>query len=616
MNARQAAQPSIKGEVRAGIMLSRGTFISVFIFSCLVNILMLTGPIFMLQVYDRVLTSGSVPTLVALSAIVFVLYIYYGYLENIRGRIMVRIGRRFEESLRSRVFDTTAELALRRTPNVGGQPLADLTTIRQFLSSTGLLAFFDMPWVPVYMFLIYQLHSSLGITAFVAAVVIFVLAVMTERSTRKPVGDASQAAMRANVLSDEMRRSTEAMHALGMRSVLRKRWDNLQQEALDHQTQASDAGSRLSSASRVVRLLVQSALLALGAYLAIKGEITPGVIIASSIIMGRGLAPVEQAVGNWQQFLGFRKAIERLSRMLDAVPAEQTRMALPDPKANLDVENLTVAIQGQEKPLLHGLNFKVRPGQGLGVIGPTGAGKSTLARVLVGIISPTQGAVRLDGATPDQRSSDERGRVQGYLPQDVQLFDGTVAQNISRFVDNPEPKAIVEAAQLANVHDMIMRLPQGYDTPLGENGARLSAGQRQRVALARALFGNPAIIVMDEPNSNLDAEGEAALDRAIRASLQRGAAVVVVAHRPSALQSVHDVLVLAEGKTVAYGPRDEVLKQVTRNNPGGPGGPPKQSAQPQLQQIQGPQQASQNIRVEERKTPGLPTQPPVPTTRN
>ena len=592
MSNQKASQPGAKGEVKSSIMLSRGTFISVFVFSCLVNILMLTGPLFMLQVYDRVLTSGSVPTLIALSAIVFVLYIYYGFLENIRGRIMVRIGRRFEEELRPRVFDAMADLALRRTPNVGGQPINDLATIRQFLSSTGLLAFFDMPWVPIYMFLIYKLHPSLGLTSLVAGIVIFALAIMTERSTRKPVGDATLAASKAAILTDEVRRSSEAMHALGMRGPLRKRWEKLQQESLDHQTRAADAGSRLSSASRVVRLLAQSALLALGAYLAINGEISPGVIIASSIIMGRGLAPVEQAVGNWQQFLGFRKAMERLGKVLDAVPSEAARMALPDPKANLDVENLTVVFQGQEKPLLQNLNFKVRPGQGLGVIGPTGAGKSTLARVLVGIITPNKGSVRLDGATADQRSLDERGRVLGYLPQDVQLFDGTVAQNIARFSENPDPKAIISAAQLANVHDLIMRLPQGYDTPLGENGARLSAGQRQRVALARALFGNPALIVMDEPNSNLDAEGEAALDKAIRVSLQRGAAVVVVAHRPSALHAVHDILVLADGRAAAYGPRDEVLKQVTRNN----GGQPQQSAPLAIKNVS--------------------PQPPMPTTRN
>jgi ATP-binding cassette subfamily C protein len=316
-------------------------------------------------------------------------------------------------------------------------------------------------------------------------------------------------------------------------------------------------------------------MLALGAYLAIQGQLSPGGIIAGSIILSRGLAPIEQAVGNWQQYLQFRRSADRLTEVLQKVPVEPERMRLPDPKGLLEVENLGVVIKGNEKPLLQGLNFRVQPGEGLGVIGPTGAGKSTLARVLVGIIPPTAGSVRLDGATPDQRSVEELGRAVGYLPQDVQLFDGTVAQNISRFDEPPKPEEIVSAAKLANVHELIMRLPQGYDTPLGETGARLSAGQRQRMALARALYGNPAVLVMDEPNSNLDAEGEIALDRAIRASLARGASVVIVAHRPSALQSIQSVLVLKEGRQVAYGPRDEVLKKVTQQSPAKPQATPK-----------------------------------------
>jgi PrtD family type I secretion system ABC transporter len=542
-----------------------GTFFSVFAFSCVVNILMLTGPLFMLQVYDRVLASGSVPTLLALSAIVLVLYVYYGFLEYIRSRIMVRVGRKFEEGLRHRVFDVMSQLTLRRAANVGGQPISDLNVVRQYLSSNGPLAFFDMPWVPIYLLIVFMLHFWLGVAGLVAAIVIFALAVWTEASTRTPLGKANVAQAKAVMMTDEARRSAEAMHALGMRGVLRSRWASVQQEALDYQTVASDAGGKLSAASRVVRLLVQSGMLALGAYLAIKGEISPGAIIASSIIMGRGLAPIEQAVGNWQQFLGARKAMDRLVKVLGQVPPEAQRMQLPAPKSHLDVENLVVMVPGQEKPILAGLSFKVEPGQGLGVIGPTGAGKSTLARVLTGVIPATRGAVRLDGASIEQRSVDDYGSIIGYLPQDVQLFDGTVAQNISRFQDNAKPEDIVAAAQIANVHDMVTRLPQGYDTPLGENGARLSSGQKQRVALARALFGNPALIIMDEPNSNLDAEGEVALDRAIRLALQRGAAVVVVAHRPSALQAVSHLLVLNEGKAAVYGPRDEVLKKVTRS---------------------------------------------------
>jgi PrtD family type I secretion system ABC transporter len=541
-----------------------GTLASLFVFSCIVNILMLTGPLFMLQVYDRVLSSSSVPTLLALSAIVLALYIYYGFLEYLRSRIMVRVGRRFEESLRNRVFDVMAHLSLRKAANVGGQPVSDLNTIRQYLSSSGPLAFFDMPWVPFYLAIVFKLHFWLGIAGLVSAVVIFILAVATEATTRTPLSKAAAAQTKAVIMTDEARRSAEAMHALGMRGMMRKRWSATQQEALDYQTTASDSGGKLASASRVVRLLVQSGMLALGAYLAIYREISPGAIIASSIIMGRGLAPIEQAVGNWQQFLGARKAIERLRKMLGQVPAETERMPLPPPKGNLEVDNVVVMVPGQEKPLLAGLSFKVTPGMGLGVIGPTGAGKSTLARVLTGVIPATRGSVRLDGASIEQRSIDEYGRVIGYLPQDVQLFDGTVAQNISRFQEGAKPDDIVKAAEMANVHDMVMRLPQGYDTALGENGARLSAGQRQRVALARALYGDPALIIMDEPNSNLDSEGEQALDRAIRIALNRGAAVIVVAHRPSALHAVSHILVLSEGKSVAYGPKDEVMNKISK----------------------------------------------------
>jgi ATP-binding cassette, subfamily C, bacterial PrsD len=314
--------------------------------------------------------------------------------------------------------------------------------------------------------------------------------------------------------------------------------------------------------SRVVRLVVQSGMLALGAFLAIRNEISPGTIIASSIIMSRSLAPVEQAVANWQQFLAFRKARERLGEVLALVPSPEKRMELPAPRGILEVEQATVMLPNSDKPVLQGVSFQVRPGQGLGIIGPTGAGKSTLARLLVGLSLPTRGSVRLDGATFDQRGEDDVGRYVGYLPQDVQLFDGTVAENIARFDSKPDANKVIEAAQMASIHDFVMRLPQGYDTPLGENASRLSAGQRQRVALARALYNDPVLLVLDEPNSNLDAEGEAALVNGMRYALSRGAACVVIAHRPSALAVISDLVVLHEGKVAAQGPRDEVLRKV------------------------------------------------------
>ena len=543
---------------------SRSTLIAAAVFSCMVNILMLTGPLFMLQVYDRVLASGSVPTLVALIIIVAALYAYYGFLEFLRARLMVRLGRRVEEKLRGRVFDAVTTHALRRTPGVGSQPLNDLATIRQYLSGQGPFAFFDMPWMPFYLGIIFLMHWLLGVAALAAAITIFMLAVWSERATRGPLQEAMKSTVKAAVMTDEGRRNAEALYSLGMTGTMRQRWVDIQQVALDHQTIANDAGGMLGASSRVLRLFIQSGILALGAYLAILGQISPGAMIAASIIMSRALAPVEQAVANWQQFLGFRKARERLGQALRIVPRDKALMKLPPPAGRLAVENLTVMLPGVEKPLLQGLTFSVEPGEGIGVIGPTGAGKSTLARALVGIIVPTRGHVRFDGATLDQRDPDELGAMIGYLPQDVQLFDGSAAQNISRFRPDANPDDIVAAAKLANVHDLIMRLPDGYNTPLGENGARLSTGQRQRVALARALYGEPKLMVLDEPNSALDAEGEAALDFAIRQAMARGAAVVVIAHRPSALAAIPKMMVLADGKTAALGPRDEIMRKVMR----------------------------------------------------
>ena len=582
-----------RGEILAVLKASRGALGSAMFFSSIVNMLMLSGSIFMLQVYDRVLPSGSVPTLVALALIIFVVYVFYGVLDFVRTRIMVRIGRRIEEGLHHRVFDSVALLALRRANAAGSQPVQDLGTIRQFLGGQAPLAYMDMPFVPIFLLVCFLLHWLLGVVASVSAIIIFVLAVLNDCATQEPMAKANLASGKANLMTEEARRNAEALHSLGMKGAMRKKWASVHHEALDFQTRANDAGAKYSMFSKVFRMIVQSGMLAVGAYLAIQHEISSGSIIASSIIMGRALAPVEQAVGSWQQFVGFRKAYERLNRILDMVPPEPARMKLPHPKGLLEVENLVVMLQGSERPVLQAISFKVEPGQGLGIIGPTGAGKSTLARALVGLIQPVRGSVRLDGATSDQRDDDERGRLIGYLPQDIQIFDGTVAQNISRFSDAPDPTKIVEAAQLANIHDFIMRLPQGYDTPLNESGSRLSAGQRQRVALARAMFGDPVLFVMDEPNSNLDSDGEVALDRAIRASLKRGAAVVVVAHRPSALQAMQNLLILTNGQMAAMGSREEIMKKVITPPPsqalsGPPPIPPFVGQRPQQQQIQLP----------------------------
>ncbi len=552
-----------QNEVRTEIFTAnRPVFMSTLLFSFVVNILALTGSLFMLQVYDRVIPSGSIPTLVALSLIVLVLYGYYGLIDYVRSRIFVRVGRRVEENLRKRVFDVMSKLSLNKANGLGSQPLQDLTAIRQFISGQGPFAYFDMPYVPVYLAVVFMLHWALGLVAVAAAIIIFVLALLAEHATRKPAAEANQVSHHANLMTEEIRRNAEALFSLGMKSALRDRWAQVQGDALELQTRANDAGATFTSASRVFRMVVQSAMLAAAAWLAVMHEISSGSIIASSIIMGRALAPIDQAVGGWQQFLGARKAYERLGKLLRENPEDMARMKLPQPLGLVEAENLALVMPGADKPLLQNVSFKVEPGKGLGIIGPTGAGKSTLARALVGLVTPARGAVRLDGATPDQRDSDELGRLIGYLPQDIQLFNGTVAENIARFTAHADPQKIVAAAKLANIHDFVVRLPQGYDTPLLDGGSRLSAGQKQRLGLARALFGDPVVLVLDEPNSNLDAEGELALERAIRATLMRKASVITVAHRPSALNAMDEILVLANGQVAAQGPKAEILARV------------------------------------------------------
>lgn len=562
---------------------SRSTLVATAVFSALLNILMLTGPLFMLQVYDRVLSSGSVPTLLALLALVIVIYIYMGFLEFIRSRLMVRLGHKVEERLRPVIFDAVMFHSLRRTPGIGSQPISDLATVRHYLASPGPFAFFDMPWMPLYLAVMFMLHWMLGVFSIAAAVIIFVMAVMSEQLTRTSVQESTKASIAASAITDEARRNAEALYSLGMLGVIRNRWIKVHEKALGYYTQSSDTGGWLGAVSRGFRMLMQSLVLALGAYLAIEGQITAGAIVAASVLMSRALAPVEQAVGNWQQFLGFRKARERLIATLSTIERDRKVMDLPEPQGNLSVENLIVQLPGVEKPLLYGINFALAPGEGLGVIGPTGAGKSTLARALAGVLKPTHGAIRLDGATYDQRDPDDLGRLIGYVPQDVQLFNGTVAENISRFQPNADPEKIVAAAKLANLHDMIVRLPNGYNTPLGDGGARLSAGQRQRVALARALYGSPPLMILDEPNSALDAEGDAALDAAIRGAMQRGAAVVVIAHRPSALAAISKILVLTEGRVAAFGPRDEIIRNMVVRQAGNQGNVERLAAGPQAE---------------------------------
>lgn len=540
----------------------RMAFVFAAIFSCIINILMLTGPLFMMQVYDRVLTSRSVPTLVVLASVVAGIYVFVGILELVRARIMVRVGVKIDESLRETTFERVLDHALRKTPNVGTQPLRDLENVRQFMGSAAPFTLFDLPWAPLYLAVIWAFHPMLGVLALCGAAVLFTLAVINEFATRAGSATAAKAAMQAHVIAEEANVSTEVIRAMGMQETYARRWSDRYDAALRQQSRTADRASIFTSLSKVLRLVLQSAVLALGAWLAIRNEISPGTMIAASILMARALAPVEQAIVNWRSYVSYRKAKERLQEALLPLDERPPPMALPRPAGHLVAEAAVIAAPGSNVPLLQGVSFALKPGDGMGIIGPTGAGKSSLARAFVGAWPVIRGAIRLDSAKLENWPTEQLGRCLGYLPQDVGLLSGTIEENIARFDPAPESDDVVRAAKAANVHEMILRLPDGYTTRLGNEGIQLSAGQRQRIGLARALYKDPALIVLDEPNANLDSEGEAALVASIKAARERGATVIVIAHRPSALQGLDLLLFLRDGRQVAFGSKEEVLEKL------------------------------------------------------
>jgi len=550
--------------VAAALGATRGAFLSVALLSAFTNILMLTGPLYMMQIYDRVLASRSVPTLVALSILAIALYVFLGILEVVRARILSRIGERIEEQLGGPTFDAVMLLPLRMSKKeVAAQPVRDLEQMRQFMSGPGPVAICDMPWLPLYIGILFVFHAYLGWLAIAGAVVLIVMTLCSEAILRGPSRRVSKLSSARAEFVEAGRRNAEALHAMGMKSAYARKWSQTNAAYINEQRHASDATGSFSTFSKIFRLALQSAVLALGAWLAIKQLASPGAMIAASIITSRALAPIEQAIGQWRGFVNFRQAKARLSQLLDKIGADREKMALPAPAKMLSVSNLAVAAPGNQMPTVRDVSFTLMAGQGLGIIGPSGSGKSTLVRALVGIWSPVRGTVRLDGAEIDQWHPEALGPSIGYLPQGVELFDGTIAENISRFSGSADPSDIIEAAKLVDVHDLILSMPEGYDTRIGNSGAVLSAGQRQRIGLARALFGKPFLIVLDEPNASLDAEGEMALTNAIATARQGGAIVVIVAHRPNALSVVDNVLVLAQGAMAAFGPRDEVLRKTT-----------------------------------------------------
>jgi len=553
----------VRSELAEALAACRGAFYGTALISGMSNILMLTGAMFMLEIYDRVLPSRSMPTLVGLLVLAATLFTALGILDAIRGRILVRIGGTLDETLSGRVYDTLMRLPLRiGARGDATQPLRDLDAVRSYLSGLGPVALFDLPWIPLYLAICFAFHPLIGFTALAGAIILILLTLLTEILMRAPAKAATEAAVVRNGLAEASRRNAEALVAMGMAGRIATRWNAANRQYMRSQQEASDLGGGLGAVSKVLRMMLQSGVLAVGAYLVIHQEASAGIIIAGSILSARALAPVDLAIANWKGFVAARQSWQRLNRLLTMSPARSAPMQLQTPSQRLTVEGVSASPPGVPKIVVQDIAFELEAGQGLGIIGPSGSGKSSLVRLLVGVWQPVRGNVRLDGAALDQWSPDALGQHVGYLPQDVELLSGTVAENIARFEPNPDNEAVIAAAKAVGVHDLIVRLPAGYDTPIGEQGSALSAGQAQRVALARAVYRDPFLVVLDEPNSNLDSEGEEALTRAILGVRERKGIVIVVAHRPSAIAGVDRLLMMNQGKAQALGPKDEVLSKV------------------------------------------------------
>ncbi|QPI09212.1 type I secretion system permease/ATPase [Stutzerimonas stutzeri] len=553
-----------ENSLKTALKACKGSFLSVGFFSFFVNALMLVPSFYMLQVYGRVVTSGSIPTLVMLTLIMTILMGTMGSLEWVRSRIMVRLSTRLDVLLSRDVYRASFKKALDSGGmDASAQPLNDLTGLRQFLTGNGLFAFFDTPWLPVYIGVMFLFHPWYGWFAIGCAIVLLILAVVNERLTGKAIADANKQNIAASLHTNKNLRNAEVIESMGMLETLMGRWGERQRQVLLLQSQASDKGGMVTSFSKTFRMLSQSLILGIGAYLAVKQEITPGLMIAGSILLGRALAPIDLMIGSWKGFISARSQYARLSEILDQQQAEPHRMSLPAPEGQVLVENLIVSAPGSKTPILKNISFAVPAGSVVGVIGPSASGKSTLARALLGVWSPQHGVVRLDGADINNWDKRELGPYVGYLPQDIELFEGSISENIARFRD-VEPDKVIHAAKTAGVHDMILQLPDGYDTVIGSDGMNLSGGQRQRIGLARAIYGSPRLIILDEPNSNLDEVGERALAAAIQQLKATGATVFVITHRTSILAQLDRLLVMSNGAIGMYGPRDQVMAELNK----------------------------------------------------
>ncbi|NNE58719.1 MAG: type I secretion system permease/ATPase [Hellea sp.] len=548
-----------KSPVSETFLSVRRVWWGVGILSFFVNLLMLTGPIYMLQIYDRVISSRSMSTLAALTVLMVVLYAFMGILDFLRSRLLVRIGNYVADQLEERTFQVWLKQGLLGSAAVKRKPLTDLARVKQFLTGQAPVTFFDIPWTPVYIAVIFMFHWVLGVFAVIGALLVLAIAYMADISTRNKQETAQANKSKSEGFSEHCHSNAETIISMGMAGDLADRWSQIKSGGVDGELRASDIAGSASAFSKAFRMFLQSAILGLGAALAIKGELSPGSMIAGSIILGRALSPLQMVIGHWRGYRQVKSSIKRLKLFFKSFPEDRNLVPLPTPRGHLKVDNLTAGPPGARTATLRGIRFELVPGDALCVIGPSASGKSTLARLLVGIWKPQVGNVRFDGASLDQWMPDDLGKHIGYLPQQVSLLEGTIGENIARFRRNVNLYDIVEAAQATGVHELILSLPEGYNTRVGESGIVLSIGQIQRIALARAAFGKPPLVVLDEPNSNLDAEGDEALTHAITRMREQGQTVVIITHRKSAMESANKVLILRSGSQVRFGSKEQVL---------------------------------------------------------
>lgn len=539
------------------------SFYYTFLFSLATNLLMLALPIYTLQVLDRVISSGSTDTLIVLTILMFVFFAVFGLLQTVRSFVLIKLSEWLEINLSSTVLKNIISTSAMMNNPSGSQSLRDLNSIKTFLTGSGINAFFDLPWSVIYLAVIWAIHPVNGIISLIGAVVLFVFAVINEYATKRPIEDANESSVSNMKLVEVASRNAEVIEAMGMSDQLIKNWHKNNEFIMQKQSTASYRSAVISNTSKVFRMLLQIIIVAAGTYLALRQDLSVGAIIACSILVGRVLAPFDAAIASWKGAITARQSYQRLSKALDVIEKRPESIPLPEPEGHVSVENVIYVPPMQKKPIVRGVSFNLNAGEIMGLVGPSAAGKSTLAKMIVGVWKPQNGIVRLDGADVYLWQRKQFGEFVGYLPQDVELFSGSLKSNIARMDENANPEDVVKAAKLAGVHELILRLPNGYDTDIGTYGSSLSAGQRQRVGLARALYGNPKLVVLDEPNANLDQEGEVALQQCLARLKQLKITTIAIAHRPSLLASVDKILVMRDGAVAAFGPRDEVLKTIT-----------------------------------------------------